>query len=81
MDSGTFYGAGTGPNYGVARYLCLYLQEKGVLPQFYRDFTANQKADPTGYETLQKTLGGLGERDMEGFRKKWEGWVMGLKYP
>jgi hypothetical protein len=81
MDSGTFYGAGKSPNYGIARYLCLYLQEKGVLAQFYKDFVRNQKADPTGYDTLQKTLAGLGEKDMEAFRKKWEAWVMGLKYP
>ena len=81
MDAVTFYSATKGPNYATARYLCLYLQEKGVLPQFYKDFVKNQKADPTGYETLQKTLAGMGEKDMDAFRKKWETWVMGLKFP
>jgi hypothetical protein len=81
MDSATFYDARKGSNYGVARYLCLYLQENGVLRQFYKDFVANQKTDPTGYATLQKTLAGLGERDMDAFRKTWETWVLGLKYP
>jgi hypothetical protein len=81
MDADAFYGKGKGPNYGVARYVCLYLQEKGVLRQFYKDFVANQKADPTGYATLQKTLAGVGEKDMNAFRKKWERWVMGLQYP
>ncbi len=81
MDSATFYGAGKGPCYATARYLCLYLQEQDVLRQFYKDFVKNQKTDPTGYDTLQKTLAGLGEKDMEVFRKKWEAWVMGLKYP
>lgn len=81
MDAATFYGASKGPAYATARYLCLYLQEKGVLRQFYKDFVSNQKVDPTGYDTLQKTLAGLGEKDAETFRKKWEVWVMGLKYP
>ena len=81
MDSTTFYGAGKSPNYGTARYLLLYLQEQGVLHQFYKDFVKNQKTDPTGYDTLQKTLAALGDKDMTAFRKKWETWVMGLKYP
>ena len=81
MDSTAFYAAGKSPNYGTARYLCLYLQEAGVLRQFYKDFVKNQKTDPTGYETLTKTLAGLGEKDMVAFRKKWETWVLGLKYP
>ncbi len=81
MDAATFYGPHRGPNYGVARYLCLYLQEQGVLPRFYKDFVANQKADPTGYQTLQATLAKLDETDMDAFRKNWEKWVMGLKYP
>ncbi len=81
MDAETFYGPHKGPNYGVARYLCLYLQEKGVLRQFYKDFVKNQKTDPTGYDTLQKTLAGVGDKDMDAFRKKWETWVLALKYP
>jgi hypothetical protein len=81
MDSATFYDASKGSNYGVARYLCLYLQDQGVLRQFYKDFVKNQKDDPTGYETLKKTLAGLGEKDMDAFRKKWEKWVLALKFP
>ena len=70
-----------GRNYATARYLCLCLQQNTVLPQFYKDFVKNQKDDPTGYATLQKTLAGLGDKDMEAFRKKWETWVAGLQYP
>jgi hypothetical protein len=81
MDSATFYGTTKSPNYGTARYLLLYLQEKGVLRQYYKDFVANKKTDPTGYNTLTATLAGLGEKDMDAFRKKWEAWVMELKYP
>ena len=72
-----FYGDDKGTNYAQARYLCYYLQEHGKLNKFYRDFVANQKEDPTGYKTLVKTLD---EADMGAFQKKWEKYVMELKY-
>ena len=72
-----FYGADQGTNYGQARYLCYYLQEQGRLSRFYRDFAANQGTDPTGYNTLVKTLG---EDDMAAFQKKWEAFVLGLRF-
>ena len=43
-------------NYAQARYLCYYLQEKGVLVKFYREFQARQKEDPSGFKALQKIL-------------------------
>ncbi len=73
-----FYGEGRGVNYAMARYLMYYLQERGKLREFYKAFVANVKTDPTGYDTLQKTLG---EKDMGEFQKRWEGWVMGLRFP
>ena len=72
-----FYGADKGTNYSQARYLCYYLQEQGTLTKFYRDFVADQRTDPTGYDTLVKSLG---EDDMDAFQKDWEEFVMGLKY-
>ena len=73
----SFTAADQGTNYSQARYLCYYLQEQGRLTQFYRDFAANQGTDPTGYNTLVKTLG---EDDMAAFQKKWEAFVLGLKF-
>ena len=77
-----FYGGPDNPNYNQhyaqARYLCLYLQEKGLLTKFYREFVANAKADPTGYETLQRVLG---EKDMDAFQKKWEKFILSLRTP
>lgn len=64
-------------NYGQARYLCYYLQEQGKLVDFYHAFRKNAATDPTGYATLQKTLG---ERDMAAFQKRWEEYVGGLRY-
>jgi Peptidase_C39 like family len=72
-----FYGDDKGTNYAQARYLCYYLQEQGKLTKFYHQFIANQRDDPTGYETLVKALG---ENDMAVVQKKWEKFVLGLKF-
>lgn len=75
MTTDAFYNQDKGTNYAQSRYLCYYLQEKGLLVKFYREFTANQAADPTGYLSLQKVLG---ESDLRAFQKKWEKFVLGL---
>ena len=72
-----FYSEDPGTNYAQARYLCYYLQEKGLLTKFYRKFYADRKSDPTGYKTLQKILH---ERDMTAFKKKWEKYVLALRF-
>jgi len=73
-----FYNKDKGTNYAQARYLCYYLQEKDLLVTFYHAFVAAHKEDPTGYETLRKTLGA---KDMDAFQKRWEAFVLGLKFP
>jgi hypothetical protein len=73
-----FYQQDPGTNYAQARYLCYYLQEKGLLVKFYHQFHANCKKDPTGYETLKQVLG---ERDMDAFKEKWERFVLQLRFP
>jgi len=72
-----FYTMDRGTNYGQARYLCYYLQEKGLLDRFYSEFRANVKADPTGYDTLTRVLG---ESDMDAFKRRWEAWVLTLLF-
>ena len=78
MDARTFYGAGSGTNYAQARYLLYYMQEKGLLRDFYKSFRAARAKDPTGYTTLVKTLG---ERDMAAFQKRWHSYVAKLRFP
>jgi hypothetical protein len=73
-----FYSQDKGNNYAQARYLCYYLQQKGLLTKYYREFTTNVKADPTGYKTLQRVLG---EADMDKFQKDWQEYVTGLRFP
>ena len=80
MSDGEFYGGVESSKYSEfyaqARYLCYYLQERGLLIKFYQEFVANLKNDPTGYKTLQQVLG---ENDMTAFQKKWEKFVLNLK--
>ena len=74
MDARTFYNDNR-DGYAQARYLCFYLQEKGLLRKFYQEFVSNQKKDPTGYKTLQKVLG---QSNMKAFQSRWEKYVMSL---
>jgi len=73
-----FYREDPGTNYSQARYLCFYLQEKGLLVKFYRDFRANHVVDPTGEKTLRAVLG---EDDLNAFKERWETFVLGLSFP
>jgi hypothetical protein len=75
MDARTFYNEDRGTNYSQSRYLCFYLQERGLLVEFYHEFLANHSTDPSGFDTLQKVLG---EKDMDAFQKNWEKFVLGL---
>jgi len=72
-----FYNEDKGTNYAQARYLCYYLQEKKLLRRYYREMIENHKADPAGYETLKAVLK---EKDMDAFKKRWEKWVLTLKF-
>lgn len=75
-DTRGFYNDDRGTNYGQSRYLCYYLQQKGLLVKFYREFVANQTKDPTGYATLRRILA---VRDMNSFQKRWEQYVLTLQ--
>jgi len=76
--TGQFYDEDPGTNYAQSRYLCYYLQERGLLETYYRHFHRDQATDPSGYRTLQEVLG---ETDMTAFQKRWEKYVLGLRFP
>jgi hypothetical protein len=76
LDENGFYNEDQGTNYSQARYLCYYLQQRGLLIKFYREFYAQQKQDPTGYQTLQRILG---VADMNSFKRTWETYVSRLR--
>lgn len=77
MNATEFYNDDRGTHYAQSRYLLYYLQQKGLLTKFYREFFANQKTDPTGYQTLARVLG---SRDLRIFKFKWELYVLGLTH-
>lgn len=76
-----FYSRDPGTNYAQARYLCYYLQQRGLLGEFYRRFRAGAGRDPSGYETLKAVLGVEDEAAMREFEQSWKDWVMTLRFP
>jgi hypothetical protein len=78
VDEAAFYGDGSALHYSEARYLLYHVELKGLLASYYREFAAHRADDPTGYATLRRVLG---EEDMAGFQRRWEQFVLKLRYP
>ena len=72
-----FYDEDPGTNYSQGRYLCYYLQEQGKLIEFYKTFRDNVRRDPTGIKSLRHVLG---TNDLEAFKKRWEQYVLKLRF-
>jgi hypothetical protein len=68
-----FYEDDPGTNYGQARYLLMYLQERGLLREFYWTFRKSYDGDPTGVESLKKVLG---VQTLDRFEQEWRRWVV-----
>lgn len=65
-------------HYAQARYLMLYLQEKGLLRAFIKRALEQQKKDPTAATALRETLGATEWKALdESFRR----WVPTLRFP
>ena len=76
LSSRAFYNDDKGTNYGQSRYLCYYLQQRGLLVKYYREFVNHQKDDASGYKTLVRVLA---VRDMTAFKRRWGKFVLGLR--
>jgi hypothetical protein len=61
--------------YAHARYFCLYLQERGLLPFFYRKFRDRASSDPSGLRTLCEILG---EENLDPVDRNFRQWVIAL---
>ncbi|MFP6671997.1 MAG: hypothetical protein VB857_11320, partial [Pirellulaceae bacterium] len=72
-----FYREDPGTNYSQARYLCYYLQERGLLVRYYHQVRKSVNDDPTGYKALMAVLA---VTDMEKFQQDWEKYVMTLRF-
>jgi hypothetical protein len=73
-----FYDEDPGTNYAQARYLCYWLQQKGLLARFYREFRAARGSDPSGWKTLRRVAG---IEDPAAFDRAWQEWVLTLRFP
>ncbi|MBI2901343.1 MAG: hypothetical protein HYY17_14255 [Planctomycetes bacterium] len=71
-----FYGDGSGLHYAIARYLCLYLQEKGKLTDFYKRFRKGFAEDKTGAAAIEAATG----KKLDDLEAEWRKWVGTLKY-
>ena len=54
-----------------------YLQQKGLLRDYYRKFRDGVKDDPTGIKTLKQVLK---TDDLDAFDKSWRKWVLTLRF-
>ncbi len=71
-----FYKQDPGTNYAQARYLCHYLQERGLLREYYRRFAAAVFVDPGGHRLLLELLG----VDEAALEANWREHVLGLRF-
>jgi hypothetical protein len=78
IEDPKFYGEElVGINYAQSRYLMLYLQEKGLLKDFYKRFRAAVKHDRSGLKTLKQILN---TDNLAAFDKTWRKWVLALRF-
>lgn len=70
-----FYADETGVHYAMARYLCYWLQERGLLITFVQRAQALKGEDKTGLKALTEVLGG----DPDAFQRDWEKFTLALK--
>lgn len=70
-----FYDDPTGVHYAMARYLCYWLQERGLLIKFVQRAQALKAEDKTGLRALTEVLGG----DPDTFQKDWEKFTASLR--
>ncbi|MGH2574370.1 MAG: hypothetical protein ACRDFC_01580 [Ignavibacteria bacterium] len=75
-DDDLFYGSRSDFNYSQARYLCMYLQEKGLLKKYYRQFREKYGEDKTGKKFMEELL----NKKLDEIEEDYIKWVGGLKY-
>lgn len=66
-----------GLNYAHARYVMLYLQERGLLRDFYQRSQQHATEDHQGLESFKQIIAPL---TIESFDTQWRRWVLTLKF-
>ena len=57
--------------YAASGFIMRYLQEKGLLARWYKEYTEHYKDDPTGAKALEKVLG----CKIDEAERRWKKWV------
>ncbi len=73
MTDREFYQVGTAANYATARYLLLWLQERGLLLRFWKAWLAGMKDDPRGLDTVLALFPGEAPAAVEARWREWAG--------
>lgn len=74
LSQDAFYEDPYGVHYAEARYMCHWLQERGLLVKFVRRAIELKDVDASGWQALTEVLG----KDPDSFRPEWERYVLGL---
>jgi hypothetical protein len=77
LASKEFRGSQVGLNYAEARYFCMYMQQQGVLVDFFRKFRSQHTHDPTGVQTVKEVFVG---RSWEELDRDFRAWVLTLHW-
>ena len=73
MDEKRFYEDASGIPYAQSKYIAFYLQQRGLLVDYYHAFYENRKTDPLGMETLRAILH---IEDLSEFQAEWQNWIL-----
>lgn len=74
-DPGFYDDRLSGLNYAQARYVMMYLQEKGLLQKFYALSREQVGSDPTCLKSLEAVIA---PQSLEQFEAAWREWVLSL---
>ncbi len=77
LEDGAFSRVERGLAYAYARYLCMYLQGRGLLGECYRHSRARARADPSSAETLRRLLACRSWSDLD---RDFRAWAVQLRF-
>lgn len=78
LENPRFRGHDEGTNYAQARYFCMYMQERGVLTQFYRVFRDRYVDDPRGIRAIAEVFPAM---DLDELDRDFTRWMLSLELP
>jgi len=80
-EDGGFRGEGEALCYAHARYFCLYMQQRGVLAEFYRRFRDHAGEDPSGTGAVAAVFPGCSWEQIDLYFRLWVMDLPGVEDP